>query len=617
MLGTTFRNEERLALLAELETLLAQGLIRRQANGRWVPIDSAPQPSDQARVGGQEVQPVAETTTLVAAPFVRSDLAVEQLPEEAEGDAPAIAPQALLRYWRSALRSDPRGTITEAFDRHGAVWHLISGKGGLVSDEGQVVRLRIALDALCADFRAALLRREANENALAIGWPLAIGRRSGVPAIWPIGLIAAEWRRTEGFLEVEIAADDVLVNPAWLRGAARSAGWKPPDLEAIFAQADGIGLEAQEFLARLRDAAASQIRSPLTGAALASQIDTAAQGVIDAAALFLPEDSSFTAGAVRDLDVIAQWPEAQLARTALAPLVGLDPGFAPTALPAINVGSLNAEQIAAVRSACSTPLTVVTGPPGTGKSQAIVSMAASVLLSGGTVLVASKNHQALDAVQDRLGTLAPDAPFIVRTLDPVHDIDRSFSSVLSELVQGEAGPARPVDFGLTERLEALAAARAEGLDLLSRRSALECEIAEHLERIAAHLRFAAAAPTQPAAEALPEKGGAELGVLARLLALLRRLFAGSPKAMAQQAPSLTGLEALEAALARLRSARDTLAEPPDVIALTEDIAALAQGVLAAQLATRANPSLDDRDRLDQAKADLDFMGGRASPHRKI
>ncbi|KQB12961.1 hypothetical protein H9N28_14325 [Rhodobacter capsulatus] len=130
-------------------------------------------------------------------------------------------------------------------------------------DDGQVVRLRIALDALADDFRAALIRREANENALAIGWPLAIGRRTGVPTIWPIGLIAAEWRRTEGFLEIEIAADDVLVNPAWLRGAARSAGWKAADLEAIFAQADGIGLEAQDFLARLRDAAASQSRGSL------------------------------------------------------------------------------------------------------------------------------------------------------------------------------------------------------------------------------------------------------------------------------------------------------------------------------------------------------------------
>lgn len=608
LLGTTFRNEERRALLAELETLLAQGLIRRQANGRWVPIASVPQPTDQARPGGNELAPVAETTTLVAAPFVRSDLAVEQLPEEAEGDAAAIAPQALLRYWRSALRSDPRGTITEAFDRHGAVWHLISGKGGLVPDDGQVVRLRIALDALADDFRAALIRREANENALAIGWPLAIGRRTGVPAIWPIGLIAAEWRRTEGFLEIEIAADDVLVNPAWLRGAARSAGWKAADLEAIFAQADGIGLEAQEFLARLRDAAASQIRGPLTGAALASQIDTAAQGVFDAAALFLPEDSSFTAGAVRDLDAIAQWPEAQLARTALAPLLGLRSAFAPTELPAINVGSLNAEQIAAVRSACAKPLTVVTGPPGTGKSQAIVSMAASVLLSGGTVLVASKNHQALDAVQDRLGTLAPDAPFIVRTLDPARDIDRSFASVLAELVQGHAGRARSLDIGMKERLDALATARAEGLDLLARRSALECEIAEHLDRIAAHQRFAVAKPAPPAAEALPETRG-----LARLLALLRRVFAGAPKAMTPQATSLSALEALEAALARLRTARDALAEPPDVIALTEDIAALAQAVLAAQLTTRANLSLDDRDQLDQAKADLDFMGERASP----
>ncbi|MFD1807559.1 AAA domain-containing protein [Gemmobacter lanyuensis] len=302
------------------------------------------------------------------------------------------------------------------------------------------MRLRIDLDALAPEFRAALVKREANENALAIGWPLAFGRRSGVPAIWPVGLIAAEWRRVSGFLEIDVSADDVLVNPDWLRGAARSSGWSEKDLEEVFAEADGVGLECEEFLSRLRDAAATQVRGKLSGAWLCPEIDLRSQGIFDAAALFLPEDSSFTAGAVRDLDSIAEWPEAQLARTALAPILGLTSTHQPAVVAALNVGALNAEQISAVRAACSAPLTVVTGPPGTGKSQAIVSMAASVLMAGGSVLVASKNHQALDAVQDRLGGLAPEAPFVVRTLDPSGEVDRSFSTVLRDLVQGDTGP---------------------------------------------------------------------------------------------------------------------------------------------------------------------------------
>lgn len=80
------------------------------------------------------------------------------------------------------------------------------------------------------------------------------------------------------------------------------------------------------------------------------------------------------------------------------------------------------------------PLTVVTGPPGTGKSQAIVAMAASALQAGQTVLVASKNHQALDAVEERLTAIATDVKFLVRTLDPAKEVDASMKDVLSEIV---------------------------------------------------------------------------------------------------------------------------------------------------------------------------------------
>jgi hypothetical protein len=187
------------------------------------------------------------------------------------------------------------------------VWHLISGQGNFSPDGSSFLRLSIELDALAPDFRAALVKREANENTLAIGWPLALGRRSGVPVIWPVGLIAAEWRRNSGYLEIDVSADDVLVNPDWLRNAARMTGWQAKDLESVFAEADGVGLGAEDFLSRLRDAAATQTRSKITGEWITSELDPNSQGIFDAAAIFLPEDSSFTAAAVRDLDAIAEW----------------------------------------------------------------------------------------------------------------------------------------------------------------------------------------------------------------------------------------------------------------------------------------------------------------------
>lgn len=339
---------------------------------------------------------------------------------------------------------------------------------------------------------------------------------------------------------------------------------------------------------------------------LCPEIDPQAQGIFDAAALFLPEDSSFTAGAVRDLDAIAEWPEAQLARSALAPLLGLSSAHPPAAIPALNVGALNAEQIGAVRAACSAPLTVVTGPPGTGKSQAIVSMAASVLMAGGSVLVASKNHQALDAVQDRLGGLAPEAPFVVRTLDPSGEVDRSFATVLRDLVQGDTGAPRPLDDLLRDRLTELAMNRALALDLVAQRGEIECALADLLERIEARRKL----PQPEGSTSVPDQAP-RAGLVARVLSLLRSLFARAPADKKTAGVVLSGLAALEDDLAKLRTERDGLADPPDVIALTAEIADLARKVLAAVLMARTTVSHEARDRLDEAKADLDFAGTKA------
>ena len=51
------------------------------------------------------------------------------------------------------------------------------------------------------------------------------------------------------------------------------------------------------------------------------------------------------------------------------------------------------------------PLTVVTGPPGTGKSQVILNVIANALLRNETVLFGSRNNQAVDVVIERLSRI--------------------------------------------------------------------------------------------------------------------------------------------------------------------------------------------------------------------
>ena len=63
-------------------------------------------------------------------------------------------------------------------------------------------------------------------------------------------------------------------------------------------------------------------------------------------------------------------------------------------------------QEAIVRSARTAPLTVVTGPPGTGKSYTITAIVLDALLSGHTVLVASQMDKAVEVVADMVERLA-------------------------------------------------------------------------------------------------------------------------------------------------------------------------------------------------------------------
>ena len=67
----------------------------------------------------------------------------------------------------------------------------------------------------------------------------------------------------------------------------------------------------------------------------------------------------------------------------------------------ISVVNMDDSQRRAITTALNSRISVVTGPPGTGKTQMIVNLLANAMLKGKSVLVASKNNKAVDNIKDR------------------------------------------------------------------------------------------------------------------------------------------------------------------------------------------------------------------------
>ncbi|NJP72071.1 AAA domain-containing protein [Streptomyces sp. C1-2] len=70
-------------------------------------------------------------------------------------------------------------------------------------------------------------------------------------------------------------------------------------------------------------------------------------------------------------------------------------------------GPCNESQEQVISSAMSRPLTVATGPPGTGKSEVVTAVVTTCVAAGQSVLVASTNNEAVNVVAERCDDIAP------------------------------------------------------------------------------------------------------------------------------------------------------------------------------------------------------------------
>jgi very-short-patch-repair endonuclease len=138
-------------------------------------------------------------------------------------------------------------------------------------------------------------------------------------------------------------------------------------------------------------------------------------GIYNRAVLVAGTRSPFTYGLEMELRKLAQVDDEAVRNTALGPWVRDESIETPPPedRPLLEVVPLNAEQRQAVVQGLSAPLTVVTGPPGTGKSQVVLSLLVNAAWQGGSVLFSSKNNHAVDVVESRVNELGP-VPLLLR-----------------------------------------------------------------------------------------------------------------------------------------------------------------------------------------------------------
>ena len=334
-----------------------------------------------------------------------------------------------------------------------------------------------------------------------------------------------------------------MINAKFLRSMAMGDGMQLAEEAARLSDELGLGVpaadlpEADELVERLvrirPDWDWQEGLEPFACPNTPSLAEISTPGIYNRAVIIPGERSPYTQGLETELKALADVPAEKLKATALGCWLVADTSCVSPSAPEsdllIEVLPMNTEQRAAVRAALSSPHTVVTGPPGTGKSQVVTNLLVNAAWRGMKVLFASKNNKAVDVVEARVNGLG-NRPVLLRMGSK--DYQARLAGYLTQLLAGNPGAEVQANYGEGLERHRSLAARLTELDKLQQ-TTLDCRntvdrldteadearsvFGERFTSLTAAVRDCAAADLEALVKAVDGVDRERQGMLTRLL----------------------------------------------------------------------------------------------------
>lgn len=303
----------------------------------------------------------------------------------------------LLPYWREALRSEERPNIILPLERANIEFCGLTCAGAWWPDEGHAAEICLTAEHIPAELMANLARQGASEQVF-LGYPLQLipGQDDRGAFARPVLTFACDLRLDAGALRLKAPAQAVDINADWLEKQFKDVSTRRELLRWLGIAAAGVDDNNEDA-----DAFGEPVDLPTVTERLLAWLPTATRRALSPSALATSLPSAVTEAELVNVLVLFRAPTTKFR-------FGDQAEKEPEQLPALPPLKLNEDQYNATRSALNHALTVITGPPGTGKSQVVTAIMASAALNGRTALLASKNYKALDAVQQRIESLLDD-----------------------------------------------------------------------------------------------------------------------------------------------------------------------------------------------------------------
>lgn len=254
-----------------------------------------------------------------------------------------------------------------------------------------------------------ILAHRSYEEDVYIGYPLEAFFLKGKTHFVPITLIPVDVRVDESYLYLTLRLDEADINHVWLEYHVNKEDHHHllDILTRLHSDDEYCGLidvkRSLPHLERYARGCKPGLFDPNDFDWGVPQLADKGDRAWNCPALFVGTEPKYSRTLLRELRYIAKEKDEVLDSTALA-YVFREPALkpeAPSRYYAHPFIETNDEQQLAVTQALNRPITLVTGPPGTGKSQVAVNIIANYVLRGKSVLFTSRNHKAVHAIANR------------------------------------------------------------------------------------------------------------------------------------------------------------------------------------------------------------------------